>query len=188
MRSRSSAVPRVRSGGTGGAPTSSRSNAAIATGKVARISAGVLSSGRLASARRTPSINDRPRACGNQSAQPLERPLAPGAEPGAHRVAVEPVAGESLPQQPDRAVIAEARDEIRQGIAAHPQDAARPVAVAQHRLGGDKPGETAVERLAFRAFHAHSAASGAVETAVSRSTSRCSSNAQAWTSANGCLP
>src|SRR4051794_35675519 len=47
-------------------------------------------------------------------------------------------------------------------MTAHPQDAARAVAVAQHGFGGDKPGETAVELLRLRPFHAYSAASGAV--------------------------
>ena len=106
-------------------------------------------------------MKDRPRACGSHSPSRSKAPLAPGPEPRAHRVAVQPVAGEPFPQQPDRAVIAEARDEIGQCIAAHPQDAARAVAVAQHRLGGDEPGETAVELLPLRIFHAHPAVNGA---------------------------
>ena len=94
-------------------------------------------------------------------AEPLESPHAPGTQPRAHRVAIQPLAGEPLPQQPDRAVIAEARDEVGQRMAAHPQNAARAVAVAQHRLGGDEPGETAVELFLLRIFHAHPAVNGA---------------------------
>ena len=72
--------------------------------------------------------------------------LASSGELGAHRRAVETRTGKTLPQQPDRAVIAEIGGEIGQGVAAHPEDAAGAVAVAEHCLGGDQPGEPAIHQ------------------------------------------
>ena len=67
-----------------------------------------------------------------------------GAQPGADRVTIEPVAGEPFPEQPDGALIAEPGDQLDKGMAAHPQNSPRAVAVAQHRFGGNQPGKPAI--------------------------------------------
>ena len=67
MRSRSAAVASDGSGGTGIFPARVRNSAAIATGSVAAIVAGRLSSGSAASAMRTPSIGGRRDAAGSHS-------------------------------------------------------------------------------------------------------------------------
>src|SRR5439155_10275984 len=80
-----------------------------------------------------------------------------GAEPGAHRRAVETLSGKPLPQQAHRTVVAEISGEIGQRVAAHPENAAGAVAVAEHGLGGDQALEPAI----------HSGSSGSFSRSVS---------------------
>ena len=126
MRSRSSAVPRAGSGAAAPRPGAARSSAAIATGRVARISAGVAVF-RQARQGEPHALDQRPacRACVEPVAEPGKGGLTAGAETARASSRGQPVAGEAFPQQPDRALIAVIGGELGERVAAHPQDAAR---------------------------------------------------------------
>ena len=145
MRKRSSAVSRAGSGASGAASARARTKAAIATGKVARIAAGALSSGRAARASRTPSTSaTRPRLRSSQSPQRGEGRRPPGAEPGAHLGTAQPRAGEAFPQQTGRRLRSRNRRRVRRACDRAPRDTGAAIAVAQHLLGSDQSGEPAI--------------------------------------------
>ena len=112
-------MPRAGSGASGTVPTRVRSSAAIATGKVGKDHhrRAVF---RQAGKGKPDAFDERPRP---RRVEPVTEPgkgqFAGGAEPGAHRCAAQPIAGEAFPQEADRALIAKI-GELGEGVAAHP--------------------------------------------------------------------
>ncbi len=136
----------------------SRISAAVATGKVAWMSAGLLSSGSAASAMRTPSSSGRFAAAPIQSfivAKARTR-LSPNASLD-QSARGQLLARESVPDDRDRALEAVMRDELVDGVAAHPDGAAVAVGVAQHGVGRDDAFQSAV--VGHRDHRASNAAS-----------------------------
>jgi hypothetical protein len=99
-------------------------------------------------------FDQRPAGCRRQPvAEPGKGEGAAGAELLADAFAREPVAGEAVPEQRDRAFKSVTRNKLADLVAAHPDDPALAIGVAEHGLRRDHPFEAlAFKPCAFKPF------------------------------------